>query len=179
MVLAASDHRRAFELLAARHLGPLSRYCAKFIGNRRAGEEVAQDVLVEAWSRRRLYRPQGRLRVFLLIIARTRCLNRLRSDRRRTAHAPASADEADTDSVATGQAGQLDELLERERERQVRAALLDLPPKLREAVLLRFDHGLDYAEIARIAGRSEATVRSRVFHALRKLRAALEGEREP
>jgi len=179
MVLAASDHRRAFELLAARHLGPLTAYCAKFLGSPRAGEEVAQDVLVEAWSRRRLYRPQGRLRVFLLTIARTRSLNRLRDDRRRSARAPVLSGEPDAGSAATGQAGQLDQLLERERERQVRGALLTLPPKLREAVLLRFDHGLDYPEIARIVGRAEVTVRSRVFHALKKLRAALEGEEGP
>jgi RNA polymerase sigma-70 factor (ECF subfamily) len=73
---------------------------------------------------------------------------------------------------------QLDDLLERERQRLVRTALLALSPKLREAVLLRFDRGLDYAEIAGLAGHSEATVRSRVFLAIRRLREELAGSEE-
>jgi RNA polymerase sigma-70 factor, ECF subfamily len=174
MALAAAEHRRAFEVLVQRHLGALTGFCAKFLGDGRAGEEVAQDALVEAWTRRQRYRPEGRFRVFLLAMARSRCLNRLRDDRRRHARAPGLDEAAD----AAGEGGQLDDLLERERARRVRAALLELAPKLREAVLLRFDQGLDYAEIARTVGRPEVTVRSRVFHAIRQLRAAV-GSEEP
>jgi RNA polymerase sigma-70 factor (ECF subfamily) len=73
---------------------------------------------------------------------------------------------------------QLDRLIELERDRRVREAIFGLPVKLREAVLLRFDQGLGYAEIARILQRPEVTVRSRVFHALRRLRGVL-GEDKP
>jgi RNA polymerase sigma-70 factor (ECF subfamily) len=177
MALAASDHRQAFEVLAARHLGPLTGFCAKFLGCARTGEEVAQDVLVEAWTRRHRYRPEGRLRVLLLTMARTRCLNRLRDERRRGRLALVPVEEPGTE-LPPVEAGQLDDLLERERERRLRATLLELPAKLREAVLLRFDQGLDYAEIASAVGRSEATIRSHVFHAIRRLRAAL-GTEEP
>ena len=179
MALAAADHRRAFEVLAARHLGLLSGYCAKFLGSRSAGEEVAQDVLVEAWTGRRRYRPQGRLRVLLLTMARTRCLNRLRDDRRREARGPSLVEAPGDGPAAAAGVGQLDDLLAQERGRQVRAALLTLPTQLREAVLLRFDRALDYAEIARVVGRPEATIRSRVFHALKRLRRALAVEEEP
>lgn len=179
MALAAADHRGAFELLAARHLGLLAGYCAKFLGSRSAGEEVAQDVLVEAWTARRRYRAQGRLRVLLLTMARTRCLNHLRAEGRRQARAPALVEVPGTASVEAGPAGQLDGLLAQERGRQVRAALLTLPVQLREAVLLRYDRALDYAEIARVVGRPEATVRSRVFQALKRLRRALDVEVEP
>jgi RNA polymerase sigma-70 factor (ECF subfamily) len=181
MALAAADHRGAFQLLADRHVGVLLAFCTKFLGSARAGDEVAQDVLVEAWSWRRRYRPEGRFRVFLLSMARTRCLNRLRDDRRRLARVRPLAEEAEAAAAAAepGRADQLDDLLERERERQLRAALLELPTKLREAVLLRFDHGLDYSEIAAIAGCTEGTVRNRVFHALRRLRGGLAAEEEP
>lgn len=179
MALAAADHRRAFELLGARHLGALAGFCAKFLGSRSAGEEVAQDVLVEAWTRRRRYRPEGRFRVFLLSMARSRCLNRLRDDRRRLARAAPIGDEPEESATATADGAQLEAILERERGRRVREAMLELPPKLREAVLLRFDGALDYAEIARIVGRPEVTVRSRVFHALKRLRRALAAEEEP
>jgi RNA polymerase sigma-70 factor, ECF subfamily len=175
MLLAAGDHRSAFEALARRHLGPLTSYCAKFLGSPRAGEELAQEALLEAWARRRDYRP-GRFRVFLFTVARTRCLNRLRDDRRRPAPLPAIDPDGEPVDPADDRPDQLDALLERERRRRTREALLSLAPKLREVILLRFDQGLEYAEIARIVGRPEVTVRSRVFHALRRLRAALSEE---
>ncbi len=179
MALAAADHRGAFQVLVERHLGALTAFCGKFLGSPRAGEELAQDVLVEAWSRRGSYRPVGRLRVFLLTMARTRCLNRLRDDRRRLARGPSLAEAPEEPGEAATPGGQLELLLERERGRQVRAALLELSPPLCEAVLLRFDQGLEYAEIARIVGSPEGTVRSRVFHALERLRGALAAEEEP
>jgi RNA polymerase sigma-70 factor (ECF subfamily) len=65
----------------------------------------------------------------------------------------------------------LEVLLEAERHRRMLAALHELPPKLKEAVLLRFDQGLDYPEIARILDAPESTIRSRVFLGIRQLRA--------
>jgi RNA polymerase sigma-70 factor (ECF subfamily) len=50
---------------------------------------------------------------------------------------------------------------------------------MREAVLLRFEQGLEYPEIARIVGRPESTVRSRVFLAMKTLRRDVAGEGEP
>lgn len=180
MLLASGEDVRAFELLTRRHLGVLTGYCAKFLGSARAGEEVAQDALVELWTRRSRY-ASGRFKVFLFTIARTRCLNRLRDDRRRGARADPRdpALEGEEGEVESHRPDQLDELLERERVRRTREALLTLAPKLREAVLLRFDQGLSYAEIARIVLRPEVTVRSRVFHALRKLRHILGEEAVP
>jgi RNA polymerase sigma-70 factor, ECF subfamily len=172
MSLAAGDHRPAFEVLASRYLGRLASYGAKFLGDPRAGEEVAQEVLLEVWVGRRRYRPQGRFAVFLFRLARNRCLNRMRDDGRRSPlHAASAVDRCDGEGDE--RPGQLDVLLERERARCVREALVQLTPKLREAVLLRFDQGLAYAEIAKVVGRSEVTTRSRVFHGLKKLRALL------
>jgi RNA polymerase sigma-70 factor (ECF subfamily) len=53
--------------------------------------------------------------------------------------------------------------------------LLGLSTKLREAVLLRFDQGLDYPDVARILGCSESTTRSRVRLAMERLRDELAG----
>ncbi|HET8538476.1 MAG TPA: RNA polymerase sigma factor [Anaeromyxobacter sp.] len=177
MLLAAADHRRAFDVLARRHLGPLTGYCGKFLGTLKGGEEVALDALVEAWTRRRRY-VRGRFKVFVFTIARNRCLNRLRGERRRGAWSR-PADEVREGAEGGDRPDQLDALLEGERLRRTREALLTLAPKLREALLLRFDQGLTYAEIARVVRRPEVTVRSRVFHAIRRLRAALREEEAP
>lgn len=176
MTLAASGYREAFEVLATRYLRRLTSYCAKFLGDASAGEEVAQDVLLETWRRRARYRGRGRLEIFLFIVARNRCRNRARDEgRRRSWRWP---DGGVTPAGLRDSGEQLDHLLELERQHRVWEALVGLPVKLREAVLLRFDQGLGYAEIARILGRPEATVRSRVFSALRRLRGEI-GEGAP
>jgi RNA polymerase sigma-70 factor (ECF subfamily) len=51
--------------------------------------------------------------------------------------------------------------------------LAKLPGEQREAIVLRFSAELDYADIGRIAGRSEETIRSRVFLGLSRLRKLL------
>jgi len=174
MTLAAAGRRDAFEVLAGRYLPRLTRYCAKFVGSPFAGEEIAQETLVATWWQRARYRSTGRFPVFLFKLARNRCLNRLRDERRRPGRIADAAGElaalADRSSP-----DQLDLLLEQERCHRVWMALLALPEKLRESVLLRFDQALDYADIARIVGRPEATVRSRVHLALKRVRGELAG----
>jgi RNA polymerase sigma-70 factor (ECF subfamily) len=168
--LVAAAHAGAFAALVERHLGPLARWSAKFLGSARGGEEVAQEVLLELWNGRDRYRAQGKLRIWLVTLARNRCRNRLRDERRRSRLLEGAAEPP---GAASAGAGQLEQLLEAERRREVREALLVLSPKLREAVLLRFDQELSYAEIARIVGTSEANARSRVFLGLRRLRERL------
>jgi RNA polymerase sigma-70 factor (ECF subfamily) len=173
MLLAAGGERIAFEVLAGRYLPRLSSYCAKFLGDPRGGDEVSQEVLLEVWSRRLQYRSHGRFETYLFTIARTRCLNWARAAGRSRLVTGRPPENRAADDNGPPSPNQLDDLIEQERRRQVRAALLALPAKLREAVLLRYDQGLEYAEIARIVGRRETTVRSRVFHALRRIRSDL------
>lgn len=179
MTLVGAGRREAFAVLAGRYLSRLAGYCAKCTGSPRVGEELGQDVLLEVWTRRQAYRSSGRFRTWLFTLARNRCLNHLRSERRRSLwlRSSASLDPEAPGPAATLAPGQVDQLLAAERARHVRTALLGLSPKLREAVLLRFDQGLDYAEIARIVSAPEVTVRSRVFLGLKGLRAVL-GDRE-
>ncbi|HET9551523.1 MAG TPA: RNA polymerase sigma factor [Anaeromyxobacteraceae bacterium] len=180
MTLAGADRRDAFTALAGRYLARLARYCAKCTGSPRAGEELAQDVLLEIWNQRHAYRSSGRFRTWLFTLARSRCLNHLRAERRRglwllRPRGPGDEHHAPEAPLAPDQ---IDRLLAAEQARQVRQALLGLSTKLREAVLLRFDQGLDYAEIGRIVGAPEVTVRSRVFLALKQLRAAVGGRED-
>ena len=74
-----------------------------------------------------------------------------------------------------------DELLvRRERERLVRAAVLDLPRRQREVLTLRIDAGLSFAEVARTLGIAEGNARVHFHHAARRLAEVVrEGEVEP
>ncbi len=169
MLLAAGGSRRAFEVLAERHFDRVARYCSKYLNHSKAGEELAQDLWAELWIQRRQYRARGRFISYVLTLAR----NRLRNAARNRARHERSMREVDEKG---SEAEPLDHLLERERARQMRAAVGSLPDKIREAVLLRFDQDLDYAEISRVCGVPEVTARSRVFHGIKRLRAELAQE---
>ncbi|MGQ0505125.1 MAG: RNA polymerase sigma factor [Myxococcaceae bacterium] len=178
MLLASASHfgpqsKDAFEVLVRRYLPKLTQFCAKFVANPRIGEELAQEVMLQAWATRRRYRPDGRFAVFLFTLARNRCKNFVRDQgRRQRRGAGAELDDQALETPSTDSSS-LDLLIEQESQRRVREAMERLPAKLKEALLLRYDQDLDYSDIARIVRRPEATARSRVFHGLKKLRLLL------
>jgi RNA polymerase sigma-70 factor, ECF subfamily len=174
MLLARAGRQEAFAVLVERYLPRLVSFCGKFISHARLGEELAQEVLLQAWAQRHRYQPRGRFLPFLFTLANNLCRNHVRDALRRGRR---ESDEPPPEVAAPAPA-QLDVLLERERTRQVHEAVGALPEKLREAVLLRFDQGLDYADISRTLGCREVTARSRVFHGLKRLRASLHAEDE-
>ncbi|HET9623594.1 MAG TPA: sigma-70 family RNA polymerase sigma factor [Kofleriaceae bacterium] len=176
MVASAAGRRDAFEILVARYLPRLISYCAKQTRDPRAAEELAQDTLFALWQARASYRPERALRVLVFTIAHNRCRNHARSWRRRLRWLGGASDPVELDAVPTGAPDHVDDLLARERQRRVRDALGRLADRDREVLLLRFEHELGYAEIAEVIGKREVTVRSQVFHALRKLERTLDEE---
>lgn len=167
MTLAAAGNKPAFAVLVTRYLPRVTQFCLRFVGEASSAQELAQEIFLEIWLRRDRYRCQGKFTVFLFVMARSRCLNRVRDEGRRDRREQATQDDV------PGAPSQLDVLLEKERQRQVQQALLGLSVKLREAVLLRFEQGLDYPDVARILGCSESTTRSRVRLAMLALRDAV------
>jgi RNA polymerase sigma-70 factor, ECF subfamily len=168
MMLAVAGHKPAFAVLVQRHLQRITKFCARFCGHLSVAEELAQEIFLEVWLRRDRYRSQGKFVVFLFMVARHRCLNRVRDEGRRYRR-----EQWVSEGEIAGTPSQLDVLLDKERQRQVQVGLSGLSVKLREALLLRFDQGLDYADVARILGCSESTTRSRVRLAMLALRATL------
>jgi RNA polymerase sigma-70 factor (ECF subfamily) len=173
MALAAGGNKPAFAVLVSRYLPRVTKFCLRFVGELAAAQELAQEIFLEVWLRRDRYRSQGKFTVFLFVMARHRCLNRVRGEDRRDRREQVVQDDL------AGVPSQLDALLEKERQRQVQTALMGLSTKLREAVLLRFDQGLDYPDVARILGCSESTTRSRVRLAMMALRDAIAGGDKP
>lgn len=63
----------------------------------------------------------------------------------------------------------------KEQRRQVKAFIDTLPETQREVILLRYYHELKIREIASVTGSNEATVKSRLRQALKKLRKIISG----
>jgi RNA polymerase sigma-70 factor (ECF subfamily) len=173
MALAAGGNKPAFAVLVNRYLPRVTKFCLRFVGELAAAQELAQEIFLEVWLRRDRYRSQGKFTVFLFVMARHRCLNRVRGEDRRDRREQGAQEDV------AGAPSQLDVLLEKERQRQVQAAMMGLSTKLREALVLRFDQGLDYPDVARILGCSESTTRSRVRLAMMALRDAIAGGDKP
>jgi RNA polymerase sigma-70 factor (ECF subfamily) len=167
MALCAAGLGTAFDQLLARHERGLRAFCARLLGSHQLGDDMAQEVFLEIWRTRARYHPQGRFRAFMFAAARNRCLTMLRQ---RKADPPAEA-------ALIAAEGALELLLAEERRRRLLALVARLPPRLRDVVWLRYAGELDHAEIAAIVGRPVATVRSRMFLALRRLRRLVARER--
>lgn len=170
MLLAGAGRRDAFRVLVERHAQRVFRFCFRLTNDRGVAEEVAQETWLSIWNARQTYRPEGQFGVWLLVSARHRCLNvkrgRVRRDRVLVPDAEADAAES---------AKQLDRLVAAEERRRVNDALGELPAPMREALTLRYAESLAYEQIATVVGANESTVRSRVFHGVKKLHRLLTG----
>ena len=160
----------------------LIRHAMALCGNRALAEELAQDTLVEAW--RCLPRYRGRCQFFTWLCAIL--LHRYRNHLRHGRLLPVStldSRERDhfTDAVArlTDEGASPDESAELcERRALVRRCVESLPARHQQVVYLRFYVEDSLEGIAAALGCSVGTVKSRLFHALDKLRAmkALKGQ---
>jgi RNA polymerase sigma-70 factor (ECF subfamily) len=155
----------AFERLAAQHAACLWR-CALALGkDGHWAEDLAQETLVEAW--RSLARFDGRCRfsTWLYGILRHRFLKGRRQQNAAMlsapdvlSHVPCAAHSPDRSAEASEDA------------QRVRQAVASLPEEHRLVVELRFFAGAALDEIAAVLGCPLGTVKSRLHHALEKLR---------
>lgn len=148
-------------------------FARRLLGNEAEAEDLVQDVFVSARDGLRRFEGRSTVRTFLVSIAVNHARHRRRATARRIHALERMHDEPRTameDPEATGERRRLAERMQR---------LLDaLPLDQRIAVVLSVVEERTAAEAAQIAGVAEATMRTRVFHARRKMREMLEAERE-
>lgn len=140
-------------------------------------EDVVEETFWQVWRTAGRYdgrRASGA--TWLMLIARSRALDRLRSRSRREEWmgSPSTAG-ALRDDAATGQREVPSaEVERRERQAELVSALAGLPPEQREAVELAYLEGLSHSEIALRISQPLGTVKTRIRLAMQKLRQGLE-----
>lgn len=164
----------AFERAYQDYVGGAFAAAVRILHDDAAAEHVVQDVFLSLWRNPAAFDPgRGSLASYVGMVARSRALDRCRS---RTAGQAAVERRADQDHKlgddAEGDAAEA--VLGRERTGRLLAALADVPPPQRQAVLASA-HGLTCSEIARLAGIPVGTAKSRVRNGLVKAHAALGG----
>lgn len=153
----------------------VSTYLIRYVGNEADAADLTQETFVAVYRARLSYRPSARFSTWLFGIATNQARQRLRWRRRHPEIALEMDREANREehpSLVQGRTPGHD-VLQNERARAVRAAVLDLPDDLREAVTLFEYEDLSHAEIAAIAGCSAKAVETRLYRARQQLRESL------
>lgn len=152
--------REAFEALVRRHQAQVCAVAYAVLRDRGRAEEVAQDAFLIAWRDRATLTASAR---WICGIAR----NLARNVARRRREAPM------TDDPATHARDARDQIITREDAARAEAALVRLPEKYREAVVLYYGGEESIAEVASALGISEDSARQRVHRGRERLRDLL------
>jgi RNA polymerase sigma-70 factor (ECF subfamily) len=159
----ADGDQLAMRSLFARHRVAVYRFVLRMVADAALAEDILSDVFFDVWRQASRFEGRCAVSTWLLSIARFKAFSALR--RRRDAEldcdvAAAIPDPADDPEVAM-QKKSTDELLRR--------SLARLPPEQGAVIDLVYYHGKTVAEVADIVGANEATVKTRMFYARRKL----------
>ena len=171
---ARAGDAEAFGEICRVHGTRLLRQAVALCSNSALAEDLAQDTLVEAWKCLRRYNGRCQFFTWLCAILLNRYRNVLRGNRLRPITAPGVRDQ-DEFEEHTGNlpdhAALPDQAVElREQAMLVRQCVKALPTKQQQVIYLRFYVDDSLEGIAVALGCSVGTVKSRLFHALAKLR---------
>ncbi|MBX3201854.1 MAG: RNA polymerase sigma factor [Labilithrix sp.] len=162
----------AMTLVYRQHHVAVRAFAQRLVGDVEAAEDLVQDVFVALPTAIARFRGDSALRTFLVSIAVHHAKNHVRAAARRRAALGRLAREPEPPSPDPSR-----ELQRRELAGELMVALDALPLEQRIAVVLAEIEERTSAEIATIVGAPEGTVRTRVFHAKRKLRELMQTRR--
>jgi len=174
--LMLAGDEEAFALLYRRRQGGIYRFALQMSGSKSIAEDVTQEVFLFLMREGHVFDPaKGALSAFLFGVARNHVLRRLRVEHLLAPLGDDSDDEATFSQPSTDMCP-LEDLTRAETIESVRKAVLSLPAKYREVVVLCELQDVSYGETAEILGCAIGTVRSRLHRArallLAKLRPA-------
>ena len=156
----------ALDELIRKYYGGIYTYCYRRLGRKSDAEDVTQEVFLHFCRNFDGYAHRGKCRSFLFAIAHNLCVNAMRRK------APLSLENEEKESLSGG-----DGVEERvEAADSIRSALNVLPEEQKEAVLLRFYHGLKLKEIARIMDSGLSVTKYRLYQGLKTLSKLLSRE---
>src|SRR5437660_12907911 len=159
----ARGDQLAMRALFARHQTPLYRWLLRIVRDETLAEDLLSDVFLDVWRQAASFEARSSVSTWLMAIARYKALS---ARRRRTdleldeKIAVEVADPADDPEVV---------LQKKTRAELLRHSLAQLSPEHGEVIDLVYFHGKSVKEVAEIVGIAEATVKTRMFYARKKL----------
>jgi RNA polymerase sigma-70 factor (ECF subfamily) len=164
----------AFNAMFRAYAAPLAAFAQLYLGSSDDAADAVQDVFVAIWRRARTWAVRSTVREYLYGAVRNEALTRLRRGKVRARAADQLLlDAADDMTLAVFGMGSEPAVDPHEaRLAMLEGALGKLSDKHRQVFLLRWQHGLTYAEIAAVLDIPVKTVDSRMLRALQAIRRA-------
>jgi RNA polymerase sigma-70 factor (ECF subfamily) len=164
----ADGDQLAMRTLFARHQVPVYRWLVRIVRDEMLAEDLLSEVFLDVWRQAVSFEARSSVSTWLLAIARYKALSALR--RRTEAHlddefAAAIPDPSDDPERA---------LQNKDRDAVLRRSLARLSPEHGEVIDLVYYHGKSVKEVAEVVGVGEATVKTRMYYARRKLAELVE-----
>jgi RNA polymerase sigma-70 factor (ECF subfamily) len=153
----------ALKTLYARHHVKIFRFAMRIVKSVPAAEDVVSEVFLDVWRSAAQFEGRSEASTFLLAVARNKAYSALRKRREDELDEDAAAeieDQADTPETSLQKKNKGDIL---------RACLGKLSREHREVMDLVYYHDKSVEEVAAIVGAPEGTVKTRMFHARKRL----------
>ena len=165
----------AFELLVARHLGPVHHFITRLTSDREIANDLAQEVFVKVWRAIDRFDDTHRFTTWLYTIARRTVIDWSRKRRPVLFSALTDPEGEAAELQIPDDAPLPDEQFATKATRTlVETALQELPPRYREVLILHYLEQLSFAEIGIILQAPTHTVKSQSLRGGRLLRAILQ-----
>lgn len=168
--------RADFENFMREYQTAVYSFCRKLTYCRAQADDLFQQTFLAAFTKFGEIRGEGSPRAYLLALASGIWRNERRKYARR--QRIATTVELESCELENLESGALpeNEFMRREQNRLLLSAIHRLPHKLKIPLLLHYSGGLNVEEIAERCGCPAGTVKSRLFHARKKIKAMLEKE---
>jgi RNA polymerase sigma factor (sigma-70 family) len=164
----ASGELRAFEVLYRIYHPRLTRFLANMLRRPELVEEVLNDTMLVVWRRADSFNGTSKVSTWIFAIAYRKALKALRG-------LDEPVEDKNADFRESGAAGPEQQLGQRQVQEALLSAMGELSADHRAVVDFTYFHEIGYREIAEIMDCPVDTVKTRMFHARRRLKAMLTG----
>ena len=178
MLRVREGDESGFSYLIEKYRRQMIHYMFRMTGNQAVAEELAQEVFLRVYRSRESYRAEAKFSTWLYRIATNLGVNYARDHKHERAAQTVYLDQPDaetgtTPDVADTRGTAEQNLLRGERMAGIRAQVLALPERQRQAVLMHKYQEMDYREIGAVLKLSESATKSLLFRAYQTLRERL------
>jgi RNA polymerase sigma-70 factor, ECF subfamily len=151
----------AWEQIVRQHWRKVFNLAYKFVGRHDEAEDLTQDIFLKIFKALKTFDRRANFQTWLISISRNLCIDHYRSVRKERETMARDVDASVLVPVSR-ERGPYGELEQVDLKHLIRVALAELPPTLRQAVVLRDLQEFTYQEIADQLGLPEGTVKSRI-----------------
>jgi RNA polymerase sigma-70 factor (ECF subfamily) len=169
-LLETGDRSAALGILMRRHGTAVYRYCREAVRDSTLAEDVQQQIFLQVYRDFARFGGRATLRTWLFAIARNRVLDAIRSHRRARVHIE-DCDAGHVPDPGPEPGERIDDI---RLHHALAVCFGQLGEHMRTAVLLHYQQGFTFEDMAEICGEKPGTLQARVMRTLPRLRACIE-----